>query len=220
MNKCNIDLINKKFGDWIVISKSPKKNYWTCRCKCGYVTDVYYANLLNEKTKNCVNCGIKNKQEKIELEKIGKKFGRLTILKRDLSKKNSYFCKCECGNLKSISYKQLLSGKTKSCGCLKKEVSKESGYKHKKNLEDTHKKYYKENTSVISLQQKLSKNSTTKIKGVSKLKNGKYRAYINLKRKQINLGIYETLEEAERARKKAEKEYFKPIIDKYKGVIK
>lgn len=220
MSKCDLDLTSKKFGDWIVVSKSPKKNYWTCRCKCGYVKDVYYANLLNGSSRNCVNCGINHKQEKIEFEKIGKKFGRLTILKRDPSKKNSYLCTCECGNVKSIRYSQLVTGKTTSCGCYKKEISKENGYKSIKNLKDTHKKYYKENTSVISLQQKLSKNSTTKVKGVSKLKNGKYRAYINLKGKQINLGIYKTIEEAERARKKAEKEYFKPIIDKYKGVTK
>ena len=217
MKKCDINLIGKKFGNWVVISKSLKKNYWTCRCKCGYVTDVYYANLLNGKSKNCVNCGIKNKQEKIELEKIGKKFGRLTIIKKDPLKNNSYFCKCECGNIKSVSYKQLLSGKTKSCGCFKKEVSKESGYKHKKNLEDTHKKYYKENTCILSLQQKLSKNSTTKVKGVSKYKNGKYRAYINLKRKQIHLGFFNTIEEAEEARKEAEKVFFQPLIKKYKG---
>lgn len=218
MNKCDLDLTNKKFGDWIVICKSPNRKYWTCRCKCGYVKDVYYANLLNGKSKRCVSCGIKNKQKNIENKRIGEKFGRLTIKEKDPLKNNSYFCKCECGNIKSISYKQLLSGKTKSCGCLKKEVSKESGFKYKMNLENAHLKYYKENTSLKSLQQKLSKNSTTKVKGVSKLKNGKYRAYINLKRRQINLGSYETIEEAERARKKAEEEYYKPIIDKYKDV--
>lgn len=216
MNKCDLDLTNKKFGDWVVLSESLKRNYWTFKCKCGCIKDVYYANLLNGKSKNCINCGMKCRQKNAENAKIGKKFGRLTITKRDPAKKNFFFCKCECGNIKSISYNQLLSGKTKSCGCFKKEVSKESGFKYKKNLEDTHLKYYKEDTCILSLQQKLSKNSTTKVKGVSKLKSGKYRAYINLKRKQIHLGTYKTIEEAQEARKEAEKEYFKPIIDKYK----
>lgn len=217
MNKCDLDLTNKKFGDWIVICKSSKEKYWTCRCKCGCIKDVYYTSLLNGKSKNCVKCGIKHKQINAENAKIGKKFGRLTIIKRDPAKNYFYFCECECGNIKSISYRQLLSGKTKSCGCLKKEISKESGFKYKKNLEDTHLKYYKENTSIISLQQKLSKNSTTKVKGVSKYKNGKFRAYINLKRKQIHLGFFNTIEEAQEARKEAEKVFFQPLIEKYKG---
>lgn len=216
MNKCDLNLKNKKFGDWIVLSKSSKEKYWTCRCKCGYIKDVYYANLLNGNSKNCINCGMKRRRKNVEDKRIGKKFGRLTVIKMDPSKKDFYFCKCECGNIKSISYRQLLSGRTKSCGCLKKEVSRESGVKHKKNLEDTHLKYFKENTSIISLQQKLSKNSTTKVKGVSKMKSGKYRAYINLKRKQINLGTYKTLEEAQEARKEAEKVFFQPLIEKYK----
>ena len=55
------------------------------------------------------------------------------------------------------------------------------------------------------------------MKGVSKYKNGKFRAYINLKRKQIHLGFFNTIEEAQEARKEAEKVFFQPLIEKYKG---
>ena len=47
--------------------------------------------------------------------KVGDKFGILTILSFDRQ-----FCKClcECGNIKIINYYSLVTGNSKSCGCL------------------------------------------------------------------------------------------------------
>jgi len=65
----------------------------------------------------------------------GQKFGRLKVLYRDITKpktKGSYWmCECECEDktIKSIKSSYLLSGETKSCGCLKKELASKS---HKK----------------------------------------------------------------------------------------
>lgn len=58
---------------------------------------------------------------------IGKKFGKLTILYGDdtttsLCKK--YYCKCDCGKIKSINMSQVINGIIKSCGCLQKEKTK------------------------------------------------------------------------------------------------
>lgn len=59
----------------------------------------------------------------------GKKFGRLTVLERDLSVKNrtKWFCKCDCGTVLSYSIDgyDLKTGHTKSCGCYAKEKRKE-----------------------------------------------------------------------------------------------
>lgn len=59
---------------------------------------------------------------------IGKKFGRLTVIKFshiDKNKKHRYFiCKCNCGNTKTICSYRLKYGYTKSCGCLRKELGK------------------------------------------------------------------------------------------------
>lgn len=43
--------------------------------------------------------------------------------------KNIYFykCLCSCGNFTSIARQHLLSNKTRSCGCLKKDISKKIG---------------------------------------------------------------------------------------------
>lgn len=58
-----------------------------------------------------------------------KKFGRLTVVKREPDeRKNSYWlCKCICGNEKIIGRPHLISGHTKSCGCLHKEMITKHG---------------------------------------------------------------------------------------------
>lgn len=59
-------------------------------------------------------------------EYIGKKFGRLTIVKyMGKNKWNAkyYLCKCDCDNNEIIvRLNNLMSGHTNSCGCLHKEI--------------------------------------------------------------------------------------------------
>ena len=55
--------------------------------------------------------------------------------------------------------------------------------------------------------QKLRSNNTTGVKGVTRCGN-KYRATIRVNRKDIHLGMYNTLEEAKEKRIEAEKKYF------------
>ena len=69
----------------------------------------------------------------------------------------------------------------------------------------------------ISPDRSLNKNSSTGIKGVNKSKNGKYRAVIVLRGKQIYLGEYITLEEAAKARRRAEEKYFAPEITSWEA---
>lgn len=57
---------------------------------------------------------------------IGERFGRWTVIAE--SKKYGYVvCQCECGTIKDIWYHNLLSGRSKSCGCLKSEKSRLPG---------------------------------------------------------------------------------------------
>ena len=56
----------------------------------------------------------------------GKKYGRLTVIELDHRNKDSkayWKSKCECGNIVITRGDCLLSGNTKSCGCLSKELS-------------------------------------------------------------------------------------------------
>jgi hypothetical protein len=56
----------------------------------------------------------------------GKTYNRWVVLEKDFSKlKNEayWICKCDCGNIRSISAYNLKKGKSKSCGCLQKEYA-------------------------------------------------------------------------------------------------
>lgn len=59
------------------------------------------------------------------------KFNRLFVLEKDYSKKRTaYSCLCDCGNKIVVTTDRLVSGKTKSCGCLKKEHQLNFGKNH------------------------------------------------------------------------------------------
>lgn len=56
----------------------------------------------------------------------GQRFTRLVVLHRDgefTGKKTKWVCKCDCGNTKSVFRDSLVSGHTRSCGCLRKELA-------------------------------------------------------------------------------------------------
>ena len=67
------------------------------------------------------------------IDMIGKKYGRLTILNLHHKDKNSrlfYLCRCDCGDEKIINGERIRKGKTKSCGCYNREITKSRSIKH------------------------------------------------------------------------------------------
>jgi len=65
------------------------------------------------------------------LDRTGLKYGRLTVIKhsgKDKRNKHLWLCKCKCGNEKIVVSDNLSSGKSNSCGCLKKEFLANSGF--------------------------------------------------------------------------------------------
>lgn len=69
--------------------------------------------------------------------KAGESFGRLVVISKDTEKsgKNSYFiCKCSCGNKKSLTKSNLISGNTISCGCFRKEWPSKSSQSKAKDM--------------------------------------------------------------------------------------
>jgi len=58
----------------------------------------------------------------------GKKFGRLTA--RKWLGNGRWECVCDCGNTKSIAATKLVSGNTRSCGCLNSELAKKMTTSH------------------------------------------------------------------------------------------
>lgn len=61
----------------------------------------------------------------------GSKFGRFTLLHIDSeSKRVKWICRCECGVEKSIYERLLISGESKSCGCLRIDTMRAIATKH------------------------------------------------------------------------------------------
>lgn len=74
------------------------------------------------------------------------KFGKLTALYRlhnYYDKKHTrWLCICDCGNLVETQMDHLISGHTKSCGCLNSETSKKVHTKHGKRNTSLYNVYY------------------------------------------------------------------------------
>lgn len=63
---------------------------------------------------------------------IGNKYGRLTVLERAENDKYGgaqWLCQCECGNTGIFLGTKLRRGHTKSCGCLRREKTRERNFK-------------------------------------------------------------------------------------------
>ncbi|HHX59446.1 MAG TPA: hypothetical protein GX707_01720 [Epulopiscium sp.] len=69
-------------------------------------------------------------------EIIGCKFGKLTVLNISKTRGNSgqikYDCICDCGNTHTVSGESIRSGKSKSCGCLRKAYVPKTFNKNRK----------------------------------------------------------------------------------------
>lgn len=115
------DLTGKRFGKLVVLcydySKS-KQAYWRCRCDCGTEKTISTHTL-----KRITSCGC----SKIKDIK-DKRFGRLLVQEYLSTKGGSAYwkCICDCGNTCVVSHKSLVSGNTKSCGCLRDDNYREN----------------------------------------------------------------------------------------------
>ena len=58
---------------------------------------------------------------------IGLTFGRLTVISRlpSVGGATMWRCRCECGEMRSVVGKNMRNGVTRSCGCLKSEISRQ-----------------------------------------------------------------------------------------------
>lgn len=122
------DLTGEKYYQltFLYPDKNNKKK-WICKCDCGNIKSVIPCNVKRGLTKSCGCLHSKIVSENFTKDLTGKKFGRLTVIDRDITKQKSkgvyWNCLCECGNIISVITKSLKEGNTQSCGCLKSELS-------------------------------------------------------------------------------------------------
>lgn len=139
-----IDLVGQRFDRLVVISKdgdyvSPKgatHSKWICLCDCGSEISVVGYRLRNGSTKSC-GCLKKDILAQKAKDLTGEHFGRLTAIESISSipeRGVAWRCLCDCGNETIVYAKELRSGNTKSCGCLRNnniaQVNKTHGKSH------------------------------------------------------------------------------------------
>ena len=202
------DIIGTKIGKWTVESlayKTSKSTFMKCICDCGTVSEINYYKLINRKTKSC-GCSR-------SVDATGMKIGRLLFIEKIGQSKeglNIWKCQCDCGNVIEVEYSQVSSQGKASCGCLLSESARKSM------AENTKKLHRVDGTCIESMQQQISKNNTSGVKGVTWCKSRrKWVAQIMFKRKHYHLGRFDNIEDAIKARKKAEVEIFGKFIEEY-----
>ena len=217
-----------RFGSWEVISPASKPNYYTCKCTCGTVRDVYKWNLTRGLTLSC-GCLFKEdsikkaakkvsensaKKAKSKIGSIINGFKVLDVWQREMKGYKVYMCKAICPICGQETEAYLTNlPKMKQCSSC-----------HKKNanfLQDMRKEFLVSGSSLAaakSVQEgKIWSNSTTGINGVSYGRHGGYRAYITFKGKQYSLGAYKDIENAKAARKAAEDVIFGEFLKENQG---
>ncbi|MBQ3090464.1 MAG: transcriptional regulator [Oscillospiraceae bacterium] len=200
------DLTGKRFGRLTVLDYWGKKagmHRWECRCDCGKIAIAGQTLLQSGKTKSCGCLGHPPVQDI-----LGQQFGELTAVEYAGKKDRQYYwrCRCSCGKEAVVRQSYLLSGKTKSCGCLQARIVTE-------NMK------FVDGTSVTMLErtgQRLSRSNSSGYNGVYFNRRAqKWAAQIGFKGKTYYLGCYQQIEEAVEARKKAEERIYGEFLDWY-----
>lgn len=215
--------IGQKFDMLTIVGYNSERKMYICKCNCGNFIERAVGYFT---TVDLCSCGCMNfhrwieHRELMKSKYLGKTINNIKILDfidkpittKQKSKSVWVKCLCYCGEEFDAPLKNILSGNTKSCWHTKND-----------NLIKSHIENCVENTNLLTLQQNIRKDNKTGVKGVCLTKNKKgevrYRAYIQIKGKSIDLGKYKTLEEAKKVREEAEEKYFHPLLEKY-GKIK
>ena len=118
------DLTGQRFGRLVAIERSDNNKsgevMWRCKCDCGREIVTFSNSLAHGKVKTCGCSRVR--------DLTGRRFGRLLAISRVDNQKDRnslWLCKCDCGNEKNVVSFSLVSGRTKSCGCLNLEFLNE-----------------------------------------------------------------------------------------------
>lgn len=233
------DLIGKKFGKLIVIrfdhiehkrdknGKNRDKGFWLCKCDCGNEVTVSRNVLVTGDKKSC-GCLHKEMFKKNARNKVidltGKRINKLFVMglekieckkTKNGENKNIYYwrCRCDCGQEVVVNGNRLREGKVKDC---KEVINNQTKSYTRIGNEYKKENILKEGTRLDFLNNKISRANTSGVRGVSFKKDKmKYKATIGFKGKTYFLGYFSNIEDAKKAREKAEEKYYKPILKKY-----
>ena len=214
-------MAGRRFGALVVVEEAGSidgRAAWHCRCDCGRECIVQGKLLRNGMRTSCgCRAGAAAKRigrEMPELQKdyTGKTFGELTAIRR--VGPDRWLWRCACGAEKEIRASDVERGNVTSCGHILKAKATE--------------KYFEKNVFEFSggtelsllrgiVNGKVRSNNTSGVTGVNAVRRAggrtAYKARITFRGKEYNLGVFDTLEEAKEARKRAEETYFRSALN-------
>lgn len=167
-----------------------------CRCDCGTVKDIRRYSLLSG---NTTSCGCIRRGDL-----TGRRFGRLIALEYAgrQGRKTLWRCRCDCGKEVVVQRSSLISGNTTSCGCAADPS---------RLLADR-----VDGTRLGAIRHPHRATNTSGVTGVSwNKRRGKWEAYIQLQGQKIHLGLYDKIEDAAKARARAEEDYFQKFLQEH-----
>lgn len=207
-----IDLTGQNFGKLTVREKLPPqadgRTRWLCDCACGNSCVVLSYTLRKRLQGSCGCAKIK--------DLAGQRFGHLVVLRRssryiflpDRGRKYLWECRCDCGNTVYRLSEKLRSDFNCSCkACVEKKAVAAM----------VDRAGFVEGTQLTKLvRNSPNANSRSGIRGVFfNSRSGKWRAALRFQGVNHYLGEYEKIEDAVKARQRAEEEYFAPVLEKY-----
>ncbi len=132
-------IIGKRFGLWKVLSfdestaKPAKKRRYHCKCSCGTEKSVCYHDLI-QRVRGSKSCGCRGR--KMYQFKTGDIYNRWTVIKEVEQRDGRRIiqCKCTCGWIGLVAMRDLVHGRSRSCGCLRDEEARKRISSNKEKL--------------------------------------------------------------------------------------
>lgn len=111
--------VGTRFGRLRVVSM-PRVGQYVCRCDCGAGVVARGSELRSGKRRSC-GCLLR-----APVVRIGDRYGRL-IVEAEVRCEGYriYRCRCDCGGSAEVKSSDLARGRTRSCGCLARDILRE-----------------------------------------------------------------------------------------------
>ncbi len=130
----SLDLTGLRFGRLVALHETRVNGgkRWVCACDCGGTTITWGYHLVSGHTKSCGCLQRERTSEACRKDYTGAQFGRLVVVEKvsDIGESALYRCVCDCGNVVEVNGSNLVSGATRSCGCIRKEAVAKLKFSH------------------------------------------------------------------------------------------
>ncbi len=161
-----------------------------------------------------------------QIDMTGRRIGRLTVLAAAGRMKNGnrrWLCRCDCGNEVTVDGYALRVGTVKSCGCLRRDASKQTARANPAFLANVGNSALWGTVAGTNLRTFVSMRATNRsgVTGVSYDNTcGKWIARLYFRGRLVLNKSFWRFDEAVQARRLAEKHYVTPLLEQYEPLVK